>query len=95
MTCSSNRRIKLWNPYKGVLLKTYSGHADEVMDAISSCDSSQIISGGLDKSVILWDVSTGTPTKRLRGHASAVTTVRFGQKINNKMLKVNQNKLTE
>lgn len=77
LTCSSNRRIKLWNPYKGSLLKTYSGHGDEVMDACSSCDSGQIVSCGLDKSVILWDVSTGTPTRRYRGHAAAIMSVKY------------------
>lgn len=69
--------MKLWNPYRGVCLKTYGGHADEVMDASASCDSSQIASAGSDKSVILWDVATGTPVRRLRGHAGPVTTVRY------------------
>ncbi|XP_051158746.1 WD repeat domain-containing protein 83 [Leptopilina boulardi] len=79
LTCGSNRRVKLWNPYTGSLLKTYSGHGDEVMDAQSSCDSGQIVSGGLDKSVILWDVATGTPTRRYRGHVAPVTSVRYNE----------------
>lgn len=77
LTCGSDRKLKLWNPHRGVALKTYGGHGDEVMDASASCDSSQIVSCGLDKSVILWDVSTGTPVRRLRGHVGAVNTVRF------------------
>uniref|UniRef100_A0A6V7IAS2 WD repeat domain-containing protein 83 n=1 Tax=Bracon brevicornis TaxID=1563983 RepID=A0A6V7IAS2_9HYME len=79
ITCGSDRRVKLWNPYRNALLKTYSGHGDEVMDACGACDSSQIISCGLDKSVILWDVSTGSPVRRYRGHAGGVTTVRFNE----------------
>ncbi|XP_033228363.1 WD repeat domain-containing protein 83 [Belonocnema kinseyi] len=79
VTCGSNRRIKLWNPYKGTHLKTYSGHGDEVMDAQASCDSSQIVSCGLDKSVIVWDVATGTPVRRFRGHSGAVMTVRYNE----------------
>lgn len=39
LTCGSDKSIKLWNPYRGVLLKTYSGHGYEVLDAQSSCDS--------------------------------------------------------
>lgn len=46
------------------------------MDACASCDSSQIVSCGLDKSIILWDVATGTSVRRFRGHAGPVTTVR-------------------
>ncbi|XP_012280432.1 WD repeat domain-containing protein 83 [Orussus abietinus] len=79
LTCGSDRKLKLWNPYRSVLLKTYGGHGDEVMDASPSCDSSQLISCGSDKSVILWDVATGSPVRRLRGHAGPVTTVRFNE----------------
>ncbi|XP_029661249.1 WD repeat domain-containing protein 83 [Formica exsecta] len=79
ITCGSDRKIKLWNPYKSVTLKTYGGHGDEVMDGCASCDSSQIVSCGLDKSVILWDVATGTPVRRFRGHAGPVTTVKFNE----------------
>jgi len=40
---------------------------------------SQIVSCGQDKSVILWDVSSGTPLRRLRGHAARVTSVRYNE----------------
>ncbi|XP_043278030.1 WD repeat domain-containing protein 83 isoform X2 [Venturia canescens] len=49
------------------------------MDASAACDSARIVSCGLDKSVIVWDVATGTPMKRLRGHAGPVTCVRFNE----------------
>lgn len=39
LTCGSNKKIKLWNPYKELCLKTYAGHGDSVMDVCSSCDS--------------------------------------------------------
>lgn len=39
LTCGSDKKIKLWNPYKELCLKTYAGHGDCVMDASSSCDS--------------------------------------------------------
>lgn len=79
LTCGADRKLKLWNPHKALPLKTYSGHADEVLDACSSCDNSQIVSCGQDKSVILWDVSSGTPLRRLRGHAARVTSVRYNE----------------
>lgn len=40
---------------------------------------SQIVSGGSDKTVIIWDVSTGLPIRRLRGHASDVTCVKYNE----------------
>lgn len=60
-------------------MKTYGGHGHEVTDAAGSCDSCYIVSSSLDKSVIYWDVSTGTPVRRLRGHAGGVTCVRFNE----------------
>ncbi|KAG5886959.1 hypothetical protein JTB14_011915 [Gonioctena quinquepunctata] len=79
LTCGSDKKLKLWNPYSSLLLKTYGGHGNEVMDASSSCDSSQIVSCSSDKSVILWDVSSGQPLRRLRGHAATVTCVTYNE----------------
>ncbi|RZC42885.1 WD repeat domain-containing protein 83, partial [Asbolus verrucosus] len=79
MTCGSDKKLKLWNPYRSLLLKTYGGHGNEVLDACGSCDSSQIVSCSADKSVIIWDVSTGQPLRRLRGHASSVTCVKYNE----------------
>jgi len=76
VTCGADKTIKLWNPHKledtgdtGLLLKTYSGHGYEVIDAQCSCDSSQLCSCSLDKTVFLWDVATGKITSKYRGHA--------------------------
>lgn len=79
LTCGADKKIKLWNPHNQLLLKTYGGHANEVLDAAGSCDSSHIISCSSDKSVILWDVTTGQPVRRYRGHASSVTCVKFNE----------------
>ncbi|XP_022912959.1 WD repeat domain-containing protein 83 [Onthophagus taurus] len=79
LTCGSDKKLKLWNPYKSLCLKTYGGHGNEVLDAAGSCDSGQIISCSSDKSVILWDVSTGQPLRRFRGHASTVSSVKFNE----------------
>ncbi|XP_050360292.1 WD repeat domain-containing protein 83 [Nymphalis io] len=79
LTCGADKKIKLWNPHSQLLLKTYGGHANEVLDAAGSCDSSHIISCSSDKSVILWDVTTGQPLRRYRGHASSVTCVKFNE----------------
>lgn len=79
MTCGSDKTIRLWNPHKGTLIKVYSGHGYEVLDAQSSCDSSQICSCSLDKSVFLWDVASGKILSKYRGHAGRVNCVRFNE----------------
>lgn len=63
----------------GLMIKMYAGHGDEVNDAVGSCDSSFILSGSSDKSIIYWDVSTGLPVRRLRTHAGAVSCVKFNE----------------
>ena len=68
ITCGSNKTIRLWtsviskelnNQKRPKLLTTYAGHGNEVLDARGSCDNGQIVSCGLDKAVILWDVGSG------------------------------------
>ncbi|XP_071454894.1 WD repeat domain-containing protein 83 [Hetaerina americana] len=78
-SCGADKTLKLWNPRKSLLLKTYGGHGNEVLDACGSCDNGQIASCSADKSVILWNVSTGTPLRRLRAHASRVNCVRYNE----------------
>lgn len=72
LTCGSDKSVKLWNPHRKLLLKSYSGHGYEVMDAQSSCDNSQICSGGMDKSVVLFDVASGKALRKYRGHAGDI-----------------------
>ena len=70
LTCGNDKLVKLWNPYTGIELKTYSGHGYEVLDGTCSDDSARIASSSADKTVVLWDVSTGQIIRRFRGHIS-------------------------
>ncbi|XP_072346890.1 WD repeat domain-containing protein 83 [Scyliorhinus torazame] len=79
LTCGSDKSLKLWNPHRGTLLKTYCGHGYEVLDAAGSCDNSQICSCGADKTVILWDVATGKLVRKFRGHGGKVNCVQFNE----------------
>ena len=40
----------------------------QVLDCQGSCDNSQLISCSMDKSVVLWDVTSGNFTRKWRGH---------------------------
>ncbi|KAG2470426.1 WD repeat domain-containing protein 83 [Polypterus senegalus] len=79
LTCGSDKSLKLWNPYRGILLKSYTGHGYEVLDADGSFDNSQLCSCGSDKTVILWDVASGQVIRKFRGHAGKVNCVRFNE----------------
>ncbi|XP_063787242.1 WD repeat domain-containing protein 83 isoform X3 [Pseudophryne corroboree] len=79
ITCGSDKSLKLWNPHKGTMLKTYSGHGYEVLDAAGSLDNSQLCSCSSDKTVILWDVAQGLMVRKFRGHAGKVNCVQFNE----------------
>ena len=38
LSCSSDRTVRLWNPHKGVGIKTYKGPGQEVLDADASVE---------------------------------------------------------
>lgn len=52
----------------------------ETLSNVEWCGcASQILSCGADKTVILWDVCTGSAVRRFRGHASHVLCVRYNE----------------
>lgn len=57
LSCGSDKSLKLWSVSRGTLLKTYSGHGYEVLDA----DGWEIVSGKVNSTisdvVILWEES--------------------------------------
>uniref|UniRef100_A0A3Q2YSW4 WD repeat domain-containing protein 83 n=1 Tax=Hippocampus comes TaxID=109280 RepID=A0A3Q2YSW4_HIPCM len=79
ISCGGDKSLKLWSGSRGTLLKTYSGHGYEVLDADGSFDNSNICSCSSDKTVILWDVATGQVARKLRGHAAKVNCVQFNE----------------
>ncbi|KFM67883.1 WD repeat domain-containing protein 83, partial [Stegodyphus mimosarum] len=79
ITAGADKSVKLWNPYKSVLLQTYMGHGYEVLDVQASCDSAHIASGGMDKCVFYWDVSTAQILRKFRGHAGCINSVYFNE----------------
>ena len=57
------------------MLKVLKGHTEPVTSVTFSPDGKQIVSGSNDKSVQVWDVSTGNVLKVLKGHTKLVTLV--------------------
>ncbi|VBB27996.1 unnamed protein product [Acanthocheilonema viteae] len=82
LSCGADKSVKLWNPYKGTLLRTYTGTGWEarfVLDAQGSSDNSMILVGGMDKQLTVFDVETGKITRRWRGHNGQVNSVAFNE----------------
>lgn len=75
LSCGRDRTIKLWNPYKQTLIKTYAGHGHDVRDATVSSDNSQFASCGGDRQAYLWDVSKAAIIRKFRGHDAAINAI--------------------
>ncbi|KAK3385894.1 WD40-repeat-containing domain protein [Podospora didyma] len=81
-SCSSDLTIKLWDPsddYKNI--RTLPGHDHSVSavrfipSGVAGGAGNLLVSASRDKSLRIWDVSTGYCVKTLRGHAEWVRDV--------------------
>ncbi|XP_043845125.1 WD repeat domain-containing protein 83-like [Dromiciops gliroides] len=79
LTCGSDKSLSLCSPLRGTLLRIYSGHGAEVLDAAGSFDNSRLCSGGCDRAVLFWDVASGQILRKFRGHAGKVNCVQFNE----------------
>ena len=82
-TGGTDNAIKLWDVFQGSLLRTLTGHADDVRTVAFSPDGTMIASGagGWDSpgesSIKLWRVADGSLIDTLPGHGDWVTEVVF------------------
>uniref|UniRef100_A0A915EJN0 WD repeat domain-containing protein 83 n=1 Tax=Ditylenchus dipsaci TaxID=166011 RepID=A0A915EJN0_9BILA len=79
ITGGSDKSVKLWNPFRPVMLKSYAGCGGEVLDAQGSSDNSMILAGGRDKAPTIFDVETGKMLKRWKDHGGAINAVAFNE----------------
>ncbi len=68
--------IEIFSWPEGKSLRVLSEHRDSVM-AVAWRDASSLASASLDRDVILWDLRTGTPTQRFKGHSRGVSSLCF------------------
>ena len=64
-----------WPNPKPALLRTLQGHNDWVMSVSMTPDGRRSVSGGLDKTVKVWDLESGTCLRTLEGHGNEVWSV--------------------
>jgi WD40 repeat protein len=59
-------------------LRVFEGHTESVLGAALSPDGKRVLSGGSDKTVRLWDATTGKELFKYQGHTESVVSVAFG-----------------
>ena len=67
------------NDVKLSILPDLIGHSGQVTSVIFSPDGNAIASSSYDKTINLWDISTGNLISRFKGHSDWVTRVSFCQ----------------
>ncbi|MBI3177436.1 MAG: WD40 repeat domain-containing protein, partial [Chloroflexi bacterium] len=74
--CDRNQ-VKIYDPTSGDLIKTLSGHQDDVTAIAFNADGTRLASGGLDGSAVIWDIETGDSLLQLAGHSDAIEGITF------------------
>jgi WD40 repeat protein len=74
---SFDKTAKLWRADTGELARTFSGHAQAVVDLAFSPDSQLLATGSDDSSVKLWQPSDGSLLRSLTGGSEHVYAVAF------------------
>jgi WD40 repeat protein/tRNA A-37 threonylcarbamoyl transferase component Bud32 len=76
--------IRLWDPTTGRLLATMRGHENQIYHLAFSPDGTKIVSGSMDRTVRVWDLSRGPgdgrdvrPLHVLKGHTGWIEQVSF------------------
>jgi WD40 repeat protein/predicted Ser/Thr protein kinase len=72
-----HREFKVWDVTTGQVVRTFSGHRDEVDCVAFSPDGRRLVSASHDKTVKVWDPATGQVIVTLRGHGSLVSAAAF------------------
>jgi WD40 repeat protein len=73
---ADDREIKIFTADELQLVNRFTGgHRDRILSIDLSRDSSLLVSGGKDSTVVIWDVAGATPVESLHHHQGMVTTV--------------------
>lgn len=74
-----DQRLVVWNRVQDTILYdfTLDEHTDRVNAVALSPDATQALTASTDRTLILWDLASGTPLKTLEGHTNQINDVVF------------------
>merc|ERR1712107_873246 len=83
LSSSRDKSLIVWNLTRddvgnyGIPQKRLHGHGHFISDVVLSSDGHSALSGSWDKTLRLWDLSTGKTTRRFEDHTKDVLSVAF------------------
>ncbi|MCC7298176.1 MAG: WD40 repeat domain-containing protein [Bacteroidia bacterium] len=63
--------------FKGAVIRSFTGHSDEVNYLELSPDKKTMATASSDKNIIIWDLVSGKEVKKLTGHTWKVTSLNY------------------
>lgn len=73
-TGGQEKTVNIWETESGLLVKKLAGHKDTVISVAYSKDNDRLVSGSIDRSSVLWDM-TCQKIRRFKNHETHVTAV--------------------
>ncbi len=64
-TASADNTVSIWNLNKIALVKTYTGHTNDVL-CVEFLDARNIASGSVDNTIQIWEITSGKNIKTLK-----------------------------
>ncbi|KAG8417492.1 cross-pathway control WD-repeat protein cpc2 [Metarhizium acridum] len=82
LSASRDKTLIIWNLTRdetqyGYPKRSLTGHSHIVSDCVISSDGAYALSASWDKTLRLWELATGTTTRRFVGHTNDVLSVSF------------------
>ena len=79
-TCSDDQTIKIWKsnkPYSDTPIKVLEGHSDKVTSLLYIKERDIMISGSVDRTILLWNMSSYQCNKTIKGVSCCWTTALY------------------
>lgn len=68
--------VRVWNSH-GELLRTWQAHDDAVLSLAVHPNGKEMVTGGPNGLIALWDLTTGTKIREMSGHIGQITGLAF------------------
>jgi WD40 repeat protein len=76
-TACGDGLARLWRVSTGELVRTLTGHTDDVTSVAFSPDGRLLVTASRDHDARIWDVASGRMARLLHGHAASVNDAQF------------------